>query len=223
MSIESIVGCRCLRSSDLFNVAIEVLESLGVGICLILAAPLSFFRRLDHFRHLLEYAPFLIKSGLFATLLRARLDYKMGNYQQSVVLLEPIIVELEHLINSNRHTPLRVRRLLCTLYCDVQQLNLLAGQIEDAVIVVLRAHQCLGLDRLPSNPDFDLKTAHVVKAGLAASKLLEEGGLATLMVRQGEEPTVSRTPAKNKPQRPTSPKARKDNHTAIIIPFPSRP
>ena len=101
----------------------------------------------------------------------------------------------------------------------MQQLYFLCGQREEAVLVVIRAHQNLGIDRLPSNPDLDLKTAHVVKAGIAASKLLEEGGLATLTVRQGEEPVVSRTPQRTA-NKGWKPEVKKKNHSAIVIPFP---
>lgn len=207
------------------KVLIEVLESIGVGLCLILAAPLGFFKRLDHLFHLADYAPYLIQRSMFASLLRARLDYKMGNYQQSAVLLGPIVQSLEEVVHPEKATPLKLKRLLCTLYCDMQQLYLLSGQVEEAVILVIRAQQHLGIDRLPSNPDLDLKTAHVVKAGLAASKLLEEGGLATLLVRQGEEPIVSRPPGKTPKTpllRPLLPRRRKDEAMGTIIPFPSR-
>ncbi|RZA11099.1 MAG: hypothetical protein EOP10_33630 [Proteobacteria bacterium] len=203
------------------KVFLEILESIGLLFCLLLAAPLRFFRRLDHFAQISEYAGFLIERGLFAALLRARLDYRLGNFQQSAVLLGPIVQQLEKLVHKDKNAPLKVRRLLCTLYCDMQQLYFLCGQMEEAVLIVIRAHHNLGIDRLPSNPDLDLKTAHVVKAGIAASKLLEEGGLATLMVRQGEEPVVSRTPPKPsakgwKPQL----KPRDRSPGAIIIPFP---
>ena len=212
------------REDVRMKVLLEVLESIGLGICLILAAPLSLFRRLDHVFQVGEYAGYLLKKRLFAALLRARLDYKMGNFQQSVVLLGPIVNHLEQVIRAEPSAPLRLKRLLCTLYCDMQQLYLLSGQVEEAVFVVIRAHQCLGLDRLPSNPDLDLKTAHVVKAGLAASKLLEEGGLATLMVRQGEEPVVSRPGKSSSKQKlgPSFESPRKRPDGAVIIPFPQR-
>lgn len=216
------------------KVALEILESIGLLLCLILAAPLRFFRRLDHVIQISEYAGFLIDRGLFAALLRARLDYRMGNFQQSVVLLGPIVQQLEKIVQQDKNAPLKIRRLLCTLYCDMQQLYFLSGQMEEAVLVVIRAHLNLGIDRLPSNPDLDLKTSHVVKAGIAACKLLEEGGLATLMVRQGEEPVVSRNPQKQnqkstthlnngrgrnwKPDR-LSTKPSSDGG-AIVIPFP---
>ena len=200
------------------KVFIEIVESLGLLLCLLLAAPLRFFRRLDHFMQITEYAGFLIERGLFAALLRARLDYRMGNFQQSTVLLAPIIEKLEAIVQRDKNAPLKIRRLLCTLYCDLQQLYFLCGLMEDAIMVVIRAHQNLGIDRLPTSPDLDLKTAHVVKAGIAASKLLEEGGLATLMVRQGEEPVVSR------PQAPKSkaykPDLNKRERSGIVIPFP---
>lgn len=209
------------------KVVFEIFESIGLLICLLLATPLRMFRRMDHIAQITEYAGFLIERRLFSELLRARLDYRMGNYHQSVVLLSPIVRQIERMVlaEKDRGAPLRLRRLLCTLYCDQQQLYFLCGQMEDAVMTVIRAHQHLGIDRLPSNPDLDLKTAHVVKAGIAASKMLEEGGLATLMVRQGEEPIVSR-PTQKLPQnqnprgfKPDSTKTNKPSR-GIVIPFP---
>ncbi|RZA22338.1 MAG: hypothetical protein EOP10_15680 [Proteobacteria bacterium] len=205
------------------KVFLEILESLGLLVCLLLASPFRFFRRLDHLAQITEYSGFLVEKGLFSDLLRARLDYRMGNYHQSGVLLAPIIRHLERAVQADkeRGAPLKLRRLLCTLYCDQQQIYFLCGQMEEAVMTVIRAHSFLGIDRLPSNPDLDLKTAHVVKAGVAASKMLEEGGLATLMVRQGEEPVVSRPPQKQ-PSRGFKPELNKTKKpsSGIVIPFP---
>ena len=206
---------------------VEIIESIGLLLCLLLAAPLRFFRRLDRFLQVWEYAGFLLSRRLFARMLRARLDYRIGNFHQAAVMLGPVISHLEQEVKSQTMPPLRVRRLLCTLYCDLQQLYFLCGQVEDAVIVVIRAHNHLGIDRLPSNPDLDLKTAHVVKAGIAASKLLEDGGLATLMVRQGDDPIVHRpqphpssTTSKSRGYKPKINK-KKDNG-GVVIPFPQR-
>jgi hypothetical protein len=105
----------------------------------------------------------------------------------------------------------------------MQRLYLLSGQVGQAVAVVIRAHKILGLDRLPSNPDLDIKAAHVIKAGLAATKMLEDGGLATLMVRQGEEPVLSRPPFSaptRTPRETPRPKPKKSDEGAVIIPFP---
>ena len=199
---------------------IEVLESVGLGICLVLATPLGSFRRLDLIFQLADHVDYLLRKRLFAALLRARLDYRMGNYQQSVVLLAPIVQHLEQQLKSNKTAPLKLKRLLCSLYGDMQRLYLLSGQVENAVQIVIRAQQHLGIDRLPSNPDLDLKTAHVIKAGLAASKLLEEGGLATLMVRQGEEPIVSRTPGGEPKPKPVQPKPKGTGAQIIHFPRP---
>lgn len=205
------------------KIMLEFLESLGLGICLVLAAPLSFFRRLDHLFQLADHAGYLMRQRLFAALLRARLDCRMGNYQQSVVLLRPLVLHLEQKQKAGKPLPLKLRRLLCMLYSDMQRLYLLSGQVEEAVQVVIRAQQNLGIDRLPSNPDLDLKTAHVIRAGLAASKLLEEGGLATLMVRQGEEPIVSRPASleqKNKSNSHRPQVVKSEGRGATIIEFP---
>ncbi len=205
------------------KIMLEFLESLGLAICLVLAAPLSFFRRLDHLFQLADHAGYLMRQRLFAALLRARLDCRMGNYQQSVVLLRPLVLHLEQQQKAGKPLPLKLRRLLCMLYSDMQRLYLLSGQVEEAVQIVIRAQQNLGIDRLPSNPDLDLKTAHVIRAGLAASKLLEEGGLATLMVRQGEEPIVSRPTSleqKNKSHPLRSQALKSKGRGATIIEFP---
>lgn len=205
------------------KVILEILESLGLLVCLVLAAPFKFFRRIDQLVQVTEYATYLVERGQFSSLLRARLDYRMGNYHQSGVLLVPIIrqIEQEILASKDSGVALKVRRLLCTLYCDQQQLYFLCGQMEEAVMTVIRAHQYLGIDRLPSNPDLDLKTAHVVKAGVVASKMLEEGGLATLMVRKGEEPIVSRPSPKpsNRGSRAELTSVKKPR-SGILIPFP---
>ncbi len=203
------------------GLTLELLESFGLLFCLILAAPLGLFRRIDRLSETLRFLPSLLKRRLFASILRTRLDYKMGNHQQAVVGLGPIVAQLERDIDLASNV--RLRKLLCSLYCDMQQLYLLSGQVGQAVAVVIRAHKILGLDRLPTNPDLDIKAAHVVKAGLAATKLLEDGGLATLMVRQGEEPVLSRPPF-SVPQRQTSEpkraKAKRSEDGATIIPFP---
>ncbi len=205
------------------GLVLEFLESLGLFLCLLLAAPCGYLRRIDRFSLMLRFVPFLLRHRLFSSVLRSRLDFKMRNYQQAVIGLTPVVTAIERDFGAELLISAPLRQLLCALYCDMQQLYILSGQISQAVAVVLRAHKILGLDRLPSNPDFDIKTAHIVKAGLAATKMLEDGGLATLMVRPGEEPLLSRPPfsVPSRTPRDEQKKRSKDSDGAVIIPFPS--
>jgi len=214
-----------------FDLTLELLESIGLILCVILASPLGFFRRLDRKFRYIKYLYFLAPRCLFAPLLRARLDYSMGNLQQSANILSHICGELEGCLKRSKAPDANARLILCDTYSELMQIFLLSGQIEDAALIVIRAHQQIGIERLPSNPSFDVKTAHVVKAGITASKLLEDGGLATLLVKTGEEPSVSPgslrrrdslwlTNPNSKEKKNSDPDATIGPREGKIIPFP---
>lgn len=141
---------------------------------------------------------YMRRYDMLYTYLKSAMDYRFHDYYHSREGVLELVDHFESIVKVwfyGRRIPeterLEVKRLLCTLYCDLMKLHLMRGDIELACLTVIRANHFLGIDRLPNMPDFDLKTAHVVKAGIAASRLLEEGGLATLMLRQGDEPIVS--------------------------------
>jgi AraC-like DNA-binding protein len=209
---------------------LELIESVGLMMCVVLATPLGFFRRLDKVFRLARYAQYLAPRGLFAPYLRARLDQRMGNIQQSANILSHIAGLIEEWLPAAKGARARnLRRILGDLYSDLVQQYLLAGQLEDAALIVIRANQRLQVERLPSNPRFDVKTAHVVKAGIAAGKILEEGGFATLMVKPGEEPIVGSKPKADsgRPRRAFSrskeEKPGNEDQGGKIIPFPTLP
>ena len=202
------------RSKAVFNIVLEVLESIGLLICLCLAAPMGIFRRLDRVYAGFYYVKVLLPRNLFAPALRVHLDTKLGNYLQAANLLDQITSSLEHSFESGQENS--VQRVLRDFYCLLLRLYVLSGHLEDGALTVIRAHEKIGVDRLPSSPRFDVKVAHVVKAGIAAGKLLEDGGLATLMVRQGEEPVLTSDKKTHKPR-----KVIKTDDGATIIPFPT--
>ncbi|SME93964.1 hypothetical protein [Pseudobacteriovorax antillogorgiicola] len=204
------------RLRQLFDAIMEILESLGLLICLLLSAPLRFFRGFDRVYACFYYVQVLVPRGLFAPMLRAHFEDKMGNHQQSANVLDQVAYILEEVESVERQP--NVSRMLCDIYCLLFKQYVLAGNLEEATLTVIRAHQSTGLDRLPTTPGFDVRVAHVVKAGIAAGKLLEDGGLATLMVRQGDEPIVSK-PTNKRDLKVR--KAQKPKEGATIIPFPS--
>ncbi len=204
------------RSKALLDGFLEVLESLGLFICLVLAAPMGVFRRLDRLYAGFYYLIVLLPRNLIAPLIRVQLDSKIGNYLQAANLLDQITLVLEDSVESKKH--INVNRILCDFYCMLFRLYVLSGNIEDAALTVIRAHQKIGMDKLPSTPNFDVKVAHVVKAGIAAGKLLEDGGLATLMVRTGEEQVLSKSSQYKKEYK--SRKVVETEDGAKIIPFP---
>lgn len=205
------------RTKALLDGCLEILESLGLLVYYVLSVPMGLFRRFDKLYACFYYIKVLLPRGLMAPFLRTQLDTKSRNYLQAANLLDQISIVLEVTLEDEKSQSLR--RVLCDLYCLLFRSYVLAGNIEDAAITVIRAHQHLGIEKLPSTPHFDVKVAHVVKAGVAAGKLLDDGGLATLMVRPDEDPMLlkksPRTKAGYKPRR-----VKKTKEGTKIIPFP---
>jgi hypothetical protein len=97
------------------------------------------------------------------------------------------------------------------------------------MLVVLRAKKHLDCERLPEMARLDAKTAHLVRAGLAAGRLLEGGGLATLYVKSHENPPMTPNAPKKKPtilsplERQGATAAPRDGlkPSSKVIPFPT--
>lgn len=201
--------------SRFFSSILECLEALGLLLCLLLTPLLRVLRGFNRIYSFVYQVKVLVPRQLMAPVLRTHLEDKLGNHQQAANLLDQVAYCLES--EEEGDTLPQVSRVLRDIYCRLFKQQLLAGNIESATLTVIRAHQHIGLQKLPSTPGFDVKTAHVVKAGIAAGKLLEDGGLATLMVRQGDEPVVSSTsPTKERGK----PKSKKSKDGATIIQFP---
>jgi hypothetical protein len=95
------------------------------------------------------------------------------------------------------------------------------------MLVVLRAKKTLDCDRLPELARLDAKTAHLVRAGLAAGRLLDGGGLATLYVKAADPAPVSTNKSKHAAKTPTitqrqgaTARNQEGLRSSNIIPFP---
>lgn len=196
---------------------LDILEAIGTSVCLILAGPFLLFRRLAYIRVWYDYARFLVPRHLFGAAMRAELDACMDNYERAAAVMNYVIRTVEENCQQKRR---RHHRILIRLYSRVFQFYLRSGNIEAATLTVVRAHNALGVSSLPDFPDYDIRAAHVVKAGLAAGRLLEEGGLATLFMKPGEEPIVTprRMPA-SQLNRAKSKNEKTSAEGAKIIPF----
>lgn len=168
----------------------------------------------------LRYVRFLLPRGFLAALARAKLDAKFGNYERSAIIVNHIATQFEKTSKAKTKDE-AFKMAIIDLYTFLLQLYLLGGHIEGATQVVVRARDFLGIAYLPQYPDFDFRTAQIVKAGIAAGRLLEDGGLATLFVKQGETPIVTGATRKNVPtKKPQLAPHKKSRTNAKIIPFP---
>ena len=157
----------------------------------------------------------LLKHGQFSRFVRAMLEWRLSNYGEAATQLEAIITVLEDRVTaSTRGSTTGV--LLSDLYTLLVRLYLYRGHIESALLIILRARKVLRIDRLPALPELDIKTAHLIRAGIAAGKLLDGSSLATLVVKTTTY-THNNARAKRQPKQGHTAASKRTN----VIPFPS--
>ena len=167
---------------NFFSTIGDALSSLVLILTAVIIGPLAFLRGPLQLERWFSYCVVLLPSSLFSQALRALIEWRFGYADSAVVHLEVIVVECEKLIAMKPQSKMR-RDILIDFYTLLTRAYLHNGHIDDAMTVVQRAKKTLNLDRLPGLHRLDSKTAHLIRAGLAAGKLLEGTGLATMFVR----------------------------------------
>lgn len=195
-------------------------DSIGaflLSVYALLIGPLGFLRGPLVLERAFWYMWVLLPQGLLARSIRIAIDWRLGHFDVAIVQAEALISQLEQAYKKKPESGLR-RRVLFDLYSVLVRAYLHTGHIDEAMQVVIRSNKHLGVERLVG--ELDAKTAHLVRAGLAAGRLLDGGGLATMFVK---------TPTKHQPSPPerTSIKShqspshpRSSSEEAKIIPFP---
>lgn len=115
---------------------------------------------------------------------------------------------------------------IVAVYANLALCYLKMGAVEGACQVVVRAHNKLGINALPTLLDLDHQASQIVLASLAACRILENGGSATVVVKE--------SPRKWQPQddsdddssgsrpKPAGQNLRKSSPIeSNVIPFPS--
>ncbi len=208
-----------VAANDLIAASILVVWGLILG-------PLGILRGTLYLGNAFWYVWILSPQGLLSRFIKAAIDWRLGNFDSAVFQLEFLVTRIENALGrrpKSRHT----RIVLEDFYTLLVRAYLHGGHIDDAMLVVLRAKKTLDCDRLPELARLDAKTAHLVRAGLAAGRLLDGGGLATLYVKTAEPTPAQPSKAKNSAKTPTIAMRQgataqdvKTPRTTNIIPFP---
>lgn len=208
-----------VAANDLIAASILVVWGLILG-------PLGILRGTLYLGNAFWYVWILSPQGLLSRFMKAAIDWRLGNFDSAVFQLEFLVTRIENALGrrpKSRHT----RIVLEDFYTLLVRAYLHGGHIDDAMLVVLRAKKTLDCDRLPELARLDAKTAHLVRAGLAAGRLLDGGGLATLYVKAAEPTPAQQVKSKNSAKTPTIPLRQgataqdvKTTNRSNIIPFP---
>lgn len=134
----------------------------------------------------LLYFRVLFPHGLLTMSFRAGLEWHLGNFDRAISSLEALISFLEE-APKHRMGSKSYRLVIANYYSMVARAYLQRGHVDDAMLVIIRASNSLGIQRLRGLSELDAKTAHIVRAGISAGRLLDHGNLATMMVRSTQD------------------------------------
>ncbi len=229
---------------------IDFSSSLALFIYVILVGPLLMLKIPFTMGKVYRYFLVLLPRGGVMHCLKAMVDWRLGNFNAAISQIENVLSLLGiGVINNNNYRNKLKRVVVEDLLTILSRCYLHMGRIDEAMQVVLRAKKILGIQRLPSLPDLDIKTVQLVRAGLAAGRLLEGDGAASLFVKSGAEPRTQNLESKENPKQKNNKKNnpwlngspprnilgsiisthaslspnKTDDEQAKIIPFPIQP
>ncbi len=187
-----------LGASSVFTVGIDSLSCLIVGAFAVLLSPLHILRGFDKF---FLFGRVLAPLGLLTTGIRTVIDSRLGYHDRVVAQLEGMIAHLEKVRKRSKSRAPQCKLVLIELYTAMVRAYMQTGHMDDAMLVIIRAYNSLGVKRLRGLGELDIRTAHIVRAGISAGRLLDDGGMAAMLVRssnQAEKPKRSprKTPRK---------------------------
>ena len=198
---------------------LDVLEAMLLSVIYLLTIPVAALRSITG-KQLVNQIRLLLPFGLLAALMRAALDFRMGYLDKTIASLESMIGTAEEAFDEDEIVPVHAGRALIDLYSFLTLVHLRSGQIEEAAHALVRANRSLGVQKLSAVKDMDAKTAQIVKAGIAAGKLMEDGSIASFLF---PNPRPATSPSSNPFRAEFPPKTggRAKVKGAKIIPFPS--
>lgn len=161
---------------------LDLVWAVVLALYALIIGPLGILRGPIVIERAIWYLWVLGPQGLVSRSVRAAIDWRLGNFDSAITQLEGLVGANE-VYYRKRPTGRARRRVLEDFYTVLARAYLHAGHIDDAMLVVIRAKKTMGVDRLAGLAELDAKTAHLVRAGLAAGRLLDGGGLATMFVK----------------------------------------
>jgi|GEM_PF-4657656 len=180
-----------------FTVAVDVLSCMVVGALAVVLSPLHILRGFDKF---FLFGRVLAPLGLLTTGIRTVIDSRLGYHDRAVAQLEGMIAHLEKVRKRSKARAPQCKLVLIELYTAMVRAYMQTGHMDDAMLVIIRAYNSLGVKRLRGLGELDVRTAHIVRAGISAGRLLDDGGMAAMLVRSAEQPAKRRRQPKKEDQ-----------------------
>lgn len=200
-----------MRAVGPIAIFLDLVESSLLSLVLFIVSPIQSAKCLTELNKIYLGVKVLSRNGVLASTIRATIDIRMQRFDRAITILESAlaVVEDSHFEQAQEDS----EAVLEFLFAWIARTYLQLAQIDDAALTVIRANKSIGVTKLANVGELDVKTAHIVKAGLAAGRLLDENGTATFMVQAGE--LDQRRKRRHQKKRSLS-----ETVTGKIIPFP---
>ena len=205
---------------NILTLFLDFLGAVFLSLYALIVGPLGFLRGPLVLERAFSYVAVLLPRGLLAKSVRIAIDWRLGQFDMAISQAESLITQVEDHYKKVSKTGTQ-KRVLMDFYTLLARAYLHTGRIDAGMQVVIRAKKVLGIDRLLGLAELDAKTANLVRAGLAAGKLLEGGGLATMFVKSdlNQDPSQKNKSAPPKRQGAVAKVPRKEDKGKLIY-FP---
>ena len=175
------------KSSSWWPAFLDGILALFIGVYGLLIGSLGILKgplKLDRF---LVYINVLAPMGLLSEAIRSAIEWRLGHFGEAIMKLERVVTLLE--ANAlERGKVAREHVILVDFYTLLTRCYLHRGRVDEALAVIIRAKKLLRRDYLKELVGVDAKTAQLVRAGIAAGRLFEGDGLATLFIKADANP-----------------------------------
>lgn len=174
------------KSLRLLNIALDGIGAVSLFFLALLTAPLRVLNPPLACNRSLSHLSLLSRQGLLLSAVRVYVHWKHGRFSVAITQGEILLRQIEDHHATARESRVS-RQVLIDAYTLLLRAHLQLFNINSAMSVVVRAKKNLGKDYLKSHLGLDAKTAQLIMAGLSASRLLENDGLAALFIKRAKK------------------------------------
>jgi hypothetical protein len=137
-------------------------------------------------------------------------SYVRGDYRQAGRRLGPLVRHIETqlaALSAKQKSELieaaDTIEIMAGVFSHQMRCHLMGGALDEAMQTLVRARGVLGVERLAAFPEIDYKAAQLVKAGLAAGRLIDGSGISAILMNppDGRGLGTTTSPRRSRPRR----------------------
>ncbi len=164
------------RVLKVLNIVCDVLETVGVLTSYAVLFPISKLVVLP--QNLALKVRYLAPRGLMGSYFQAKFRRLLNQPTKELFILHQILKAFEKEFASFEAVDRpSLSRFMQSLYEEHFTIYMALGDFDQAMGVILRAHSHIGVTALPICSQLNIQTAQIIKAGIAAGRLLDDDSL----------------------------------------------